>query len=58
MEKNSGLGAAACRLGHQRPTSDEVGMEKNSGLGAAACRLEHQRPTSYEVGMSTVADAR
>ena len=42
--------ALACRLEHQEPTSDEVGMQK-ARARALACRLEHQGPTSDEVGM-------
>jgi len=48
--KNGARRHAVCRLQHQEPTSDEVGM-KNGASRNAVCRLQHQEPTSDEVGM-------
>ena len=39
------MGSRHCRLEHQGPTSDEVGMRREIP------RLEHQEPTSDEVSM-------
>lgn len=48
--------ARLCRLQHQAPTSDEVGMVNRSVETGRLCRLQHQPPTSHEVGMQQDAD--
>ena len=40
--------ALFCRLQHQRPTSDEVGMRKLEAGPMLFCRQQHQGPTSDE----------
>src|SRR5262245_48697789 len=49
MKKNDRR-LSRCRLQHQEPTSDEVGMKSNDNR-LSRCRLQHQEPTSDEVGM-------